>query len=514
MTGTGTEDGLLCRGKGGKVFAVLAFILFTLSLVTTPARADVILPALISDNMVLQQHRQAHLWGWADPEERIMLTVSGTGKQSDFQRGFKARADESGSWQFYLPQIPVGNYSLNIKSSSPFGGGSDITIKNVAVGEVWLAAGQSNMAWSVEQSSNAAETIAAAKHPPIRFFRLKRSTALTPQDDAVGQWVVITPATVGAVSAVAYHFARRLQLDTNVPLGIIESVWSGSKATSWTSLPALATLPALRPLLDEVQRQLDLPEDERKTQPDPPYGKDNPDTPAVLYNAMIAPLHAYTLQGVIWYQGESDVHDARRYREVFPTLIRQWRQDWQQPLPFLFVQLANFEFAPGSKRQKWAELRAAQAFVNASVAATGMVAAVDVGEADNVHPKNKAVVGERLARHALASVYGQNVAYRGPEYQSYKLEPAPAGGQQLRLSFSAARGLYAQGKISAFELADAGSGDYRQAEARIDGADIVLSAEQVVQPGWVRYAWRDNPAANVYNGDHLPLQPFSLQLQE
>ena len=193
-------------------------------------------------------------------------------------------------------------------------------------------------------------------------------------------------------------------------------------------------------------------------------------------------------------------------------MIRQWRQDWQQPLPFLFVQLANFEFAPDSKRQKWTELRAAQAFVHNSMPATGMITAIDVGEADNVHPTNKAVVGERLAQQALARVYGQDVAYQGPEYQSYKLEPSPTGGQRLRLSFSSAHGLNAKGEISAFELADAGSGEYRQAQAIIDGTDIILFAEQIAQPGWVRYAWSDNPGANVYNSDDLPLKPFSRQL--
>lgn len=497
--------------------AIKLFLLLLLLIIPLPLKADVILPALISDNMVLQQHQQAHLWGWADPEERITLQLRREGAEArgtdQFVRTFTTHADSRGSWQFYLPQFPTGTYALNIRSVSPFGGGSDIKINNVAVGEVWLAAGQSNMAWPLVHAAGGADAIAQAKHPAIRFFQVKRNTALTPQDDVQGRWLVLTPETAGEVSAVAYHFARQLSQQHGVPLGIIEATWSGSKVASWTGLSVLKTLPALQSVLTEVERQLVLPADEVKLLPKPHYTEDNPDTPAVIYNAMIAPLHAYTLRGVIWYQGESDVHIARLYQDIFPLMIRQWRDGWQQTLPFLFVQLANFEFAAGSKRQKWAELRAAQTVVADSVAATGMVTAIDVGEADNIHPKSKAVVGERLARLALASVYGRDVAYRGPQYLAYRLEPAVSGsGQQVRITFDFARDLHAKGAITAFELADAQSGVYQRAEAVIDGAAIVLSAQGINQPGWLRYAWRDNPKANVYNAAGLPLKPFSLRL--
>ncbi|MCB1640007.1 MAG: hypothetical protein KDI15_14290, partial [Thiothrix sp.] len=243
------------------------------------------------------------------------------------------------------------------------------------------------------------------------------------------------------------------------------------------------------------------------------YGLNNRNTPAVLYNAMIAPLTPYRIQGVIWYQGESDTPDISRFRVISPLMIQQWRSAWQQDFPFLLVQLANFEFdSADAPRQKWAEIREVQTWVNDTVANTGMVSAIDVGEADNVHPKDKLTVGIRLANLALSRVYGETGPYQGPVYHTYQRED-DTGGARVRLQFRHAEGLKATGEIVAFELAGE-DGHFYPAAAKLADNHIMLQSAAVPEPVRVRYAWRDNPVANVYNAIGLPLLPFSVKVAE
>ena len=403
------------------------------ALTATSSQANIRLPAIIGDNMVLQAGDRVRLWGWADPNEEIEVRVS--------WRDFKwcIQADEAGKWQFYVNAPDVGGpYEMTLK------GKNTVTIKNILAGQVWVCSGQSNMQMAVRQSANGEKEIAAAKYPKIRLFSVERRVAETPQEDCKGKWVECSPETVGDFSAVGYFFGRELHKELDQPIGLIHTSWGGTPAEAWTSMPMLEENPNFEPILTRYKQAMaDYPQALVKyqgryrrsgtkrpprpkpkasrppaTAPTPPSGPDHPHSPAGLYNAMIAPLIPYTIRGAIWYQGESNAGRAYQYRELFPTMIKSWRNNWGQgDFPFLFVQLANFmevKDEPGDSA--WAELREAQTMTLA-MPNTGMAVIIDIGEAKDIHPKNKQDVGKRLALWALANTYGKRRGLLRPALQ-------------------------------------------------------------------------------------------------
>ncbi len=653
-------------------------IISLLCFLPVTAQAELRLPALISDNMVLQQHSRARLWGQAEPGSTVVAQIA--------NRESRAFTDAQGHWEIHLPQLPEGNHLLRIEEQFQGDVLSDVQINDVAVGEVWLASGQSNMEWPVGKSSGAELVSDLLKDTDLRFFVVSHQTALTPQADVNGYWVKVTADNALALSGIGFYFAEQLQRKKGVPVGIIQSAWGSTKVEAWTSLEAIKAEPELQPVLDEIQRQANLPDVKKQAHeqkqldweatsylpdtgitvdtqafsavgfddsgwqpvelpalfsdleffgdgaiwfrrsfvladevvqqnavlnlgmiddfdrvfingkevgqtdrntahhwlqprryqidagllkpgqntiairvfdqygdggftsrpqdmflktglqilplsgdwkykvsidkpamqadwasvPIPLYGLSNRNTPAVLYNAMIAPLSNYTLQGVIWYQGESDAKQPERYRVLFPAMIRQWRQAWQQNFPFLFVQLANFDLPNDDSQQSWAAIRAIQADTEKAVVGTGMVTAVDVGEADSVHPKNKQVVGQRLANLALGTVYGEDVAWRSPECARAEFSD---DGSTLILHCDFAEGLYSKGAISGFEVTGV-DGQFQTVAAVIDGDTLSINIEGVDKPGVVRYGWSNNPVVNIYNAGGLTLLPFLFVLGE
>lgn len=450
---------------------------------------------IFGDNMVLQRGKKIPIWGKGVPGQPVSIQIG--------NRSWKGRADkQSGIWYIELDSLPVGsNYSLMITQPKQ----DTLLFKNVAVGEVWLCSGQSNMEWPVRLSNNAEAEAAAANFPLIRHVKVTRRASLVLEDSlAVGKWEAATPQTVPHFSAVAYFFARHLYDSLKVPIGLINSSWGGTQVESWTSRTSLATLPDIAPELARVPAV-------RNALTDSVIQRNPNRYPSILYNAMIYPLKRYALRGVIWYQGETNAVRAVQYARTFPLLIKDWRKQWGEELPFLFVQLANWKAAGGNSQNggsEWAELREAQQAA-LQLPKTAMVVTIDIGDSEDIHPRNKQDVGKRLALQALHMVYKRNIAFAHPVFAEKVMED-----ETLILYFKNTYGKLAvkndrYGYVRGFELAGKDSIFY-PAQARIVGNDrIIVSCAQVSRPEYVRYAWADDPAdANVYNAIGLPLAPF------
>ena len=497
----------------------LFFSLVLLAASTGVVFADVKLPAIIGDNMVLQRGKSATIWGWAEPREQIMVSVSWQ------SMAWGITADSSGKWTTKTnPPKTAGPHEITLS------GKNTITIKNILVGEVWVCSGQSNMQWSVNGAANAQDEIAGADYPNIRLFSVERKVAQQPQTDCVGSWSECSPQTVPGFSAVAYFFGRELHKELNVPLGLIHTSWGGTPAESWTRRGVLESEPDCVPILQRFDDAMaKYPEAKKKydesmiewkkaaekakaegedppRRPNAPFGPGNPHSPAGLYNAMIAPLIPFSIRGAIWYQGESNAGRAYQYRKLFPAMITNWRTDWGQGnFPFLFVQLANFmAVTPEPVESAWAELREAQ-LMTLALPNTGMAVIIDIGEADDIHPRNKQDVGKRLALWAMAKTYGKDLVYSGPIYKSMSTE-----GNKVILDFEhVGGGLVAKGgePLKGFAIA----GEDRKfvwADAKIDGDTVVVSNNEVSEPVAVRYGWANNPVCNLYNKEGLPTSPF------
>jgi len=487
--------------------------LLTLLATVCALNAAVKLPALISDHMVLQQGMPVRVWGTADPGEGVRVDFQG--------QSVSVKASANGKWTAWLrPLVAAGPLEMTIAA------GNTITVKDVLVGEVWVGSGQSNMEFKLQTAVNHDEEIAHADYPMIHLFQVKRGVAAQPLDDAVGTWQVCSPTSVKGFSAVEYFFGRHLQLNLHVPMGLIESDWGGTPAQSWTSHPAMESDASLKYVLDEWDKTLaNYPTAKQKydaaiekwntdvaearaagktppNRPALPAGPGHQNTPAGLYNAMIAPLTPYAIRGVIWYQGESnansDIH-AYNYRRLFGAMIQDWRNQWGEgDFPFYFVQLANYQ-----TNGRWPVLRESQA-ETLRLANTAMAVILDIGESKDIHPKNKQDVGLRLALAARALTYHQPVEYAGPTFHM----AVPENGA-MRVYMTHADGMAARGggEIKGFEIAGA-DGRYVGAMAKVEGNTLLVSCPQVMEPVAVRYAWADDPVSNLVNQAGLPAGSF------
>jgi sialate O-acetylesterase len=386
---------------------------------------------------------------------------------------------------FLAPLRAGGPYDMTIT------GTNKITVKDILIGEVWVGSGQSNMEFGMSKVMNADEEIAQAKYPQIRLFTVKRAVSDQPKEDVEGEWAACTPETVKNFSAVAYFFGRELHKTQHVPVGLIHSSWGGTPAQSWTEHGFLESDPALQVFLTDWQKALASTK---------PPGRQN--SPAGLYDAMIAPLTPYAIRGVIWYQGESNANPAQAYlyRRLFPAMIESWRQAWGQgSLPFYFVQLANYR-----TNGWWPLLRESQT-KTLELKNTGMALAIDVGNPTDIHPTNKQDVGHRLALSARALTYGEKIVYSGPMYRQMTLQ-----GSEARLWFDSVGGgliTKGDGKLTGFFIAGPDH-KFVPAEATIAGENVLVKSAEVSEPAAVRYAWSDDPAANLYNRAGLPAIPF------
>jgi sialate O-acetylesterase len=543
--------------------------------------ADVKLPALISDNMLLQANKPAAIWGTADAGEKVTVSFA--------EQSIAATADAQGRWKVSLKPLKAdtcGTLTVTGKNT--------LKVNNVLVGTVWICSGQSNMEMGIGTVDNAATELPKAKYPKIRLFRVKNASTLQPQADVQGKWMECNLESLtmqggwGGFSAVAYFFGRDVHLATGLPVGLIMTCWGGTPAQSWTSLASLQAEPELKGYVEQYENLVNnLPEAKAKYEKDraafqanyktweetvnKPYlaslkawsaesarakseGKPapakpslaspapknigaepdkNPWTPTSLYNGMIFPLISYAIEGAIWYQGESNAGRALEYRTLFPVMISDWRKQWGQgDFPFYYCQLANFmQKTTQAGDGGWASLREAQS-LTLRMPNTGQAVLIDIGEASDIHPRNKMEVGSRLAKIALAKHYGKGGRYTGPVFSAMKVE-----GDKVRLSFDPAGGeLVAREVPSKYDVKTATNetaplvrnrpnsplegfaicGEDRKwvwADAAIDGQTVLVSAPEIKQPVAVRYGWASNPTCNLYNKEGLPASPFQTDVR-
>ncbi len=492
--------------------------------------AELRLPHFFSDHMVLQREVAAAVWGTAEPGAKVTVAFKGAGAS--------ARADEQGRWRVGIPTGPADADGATLIVRA---GTDTVQIRDVLVGEVWLASGQSNMYFTMNRVPAYEELLGRSDHPGLRMFNAPLVTAVTPQDDIAGEWRLCSPDTAPGFSAVAFFFARRLHLDLGVPVGVLKTAWGGKPVETFTSREALNTLPGTRALV-EAQLAADRvydpeqalaayevrllqwekadkawrakPAEKRGRRPRAPAKPKRPlDTegkPGVLFNSMIHPFVGYSLRGAIWYQGEGNAKaGAVPYDQTLPLMIRDWRHRWRDDFSFYFVQLANFREPspePGNN-DPWPLLQDRMRRVLATTPRTGMAIINDIGEARDIHPKNKHDVGERLARWALAKDYGRDLIWSGPLFRSSEV----ASGAVLVRFEQAGKGLKSRGggPLARFEIAGPDR-VWHWAEATIVGRDTVrVSSARVKAPVAVRYAWAANPeGANLVNSDGLPASVF------
>ena len=468
----------------------LSLALVCLILIVTPVSAEIKMSSLFGSGMVLQQGEDAPVWGWADAGQQVTVAFAG--------QKVSATADDNGKWLATLKPLKTNTEPATMTVTA---GDATAKIENILVGEVWICSGQSNMEMAV-RSCNSPEDVASAKYPLIRTIKVPKIPSATPVDDFKGSWVVCDPTTVGQFTAVGYFFARKIHKELGVPVGLVNSSWGGTRVEPWAPPCGFKAVPELKEIAEGT------------------YTAKSHQEPTVLYNGMISPLLPLAIRGAIWYQGESNGSEGVSYYHKKQALIGGWRQLFKQgDFPFYFVQLANFR-APSDNAEGgdgWAKLREAQVDT-LKVPNTGMAVIIDIGNARDIHPKNKQDVGLRLALWALAKDYGKkDLVHSGPLYKSMKVE-----GDKIRLSFDhTGSGLMVGlkeglaptqqvdgGELKRFAIADADK-NWHWAKAVIDGDTVVVSADEVKAPVAVRYAFTINPeGCNLYNKEGLPASTF------
>jgi len=487
------------------------------------ASATVSLPTLISDNMVLQRDAKARLWGKAAAGEKITAKIAGATAETT--------ADADGRWSLHLDELKAGGpYELVIQ------GTNTLTIKNVLVGEVWVASGQSNMGFPLRNAKNDAE-IAKANFPEIRYFAVLKTVSGKPLDTATGRWLVVQPTqnSAGSMSAVSYYFARDLQDRLKVPVGMITSALGGTDIEAWVApsevesrkdlefvrqrwAEDLKKWPALKEQYDkgmaawqeEWKKAAAAGTRPKNGPPREPRGPGTQWEAGSLYNGMIAPISPYTIKGFIWYQGENNTNNGVGYAPLLTALIESWRKTWGSgDLPFLFMQLPACRKAmPEPGESGWADLRESQQ-KNLKLPNTGMAVTLDLGlkAEGNLHPPDKTEFARRLALQAMHLVYGDNSSVvSGPVFKDAK-----ADGPTMKVTFDEVHGGLTTdpsgAPVKGFTIAGADK-IFHWADAKIDGDTVIVSSAKVPKPVAVRYGWADLPDVNLFNKDGFPAAPF------
>ncbi|HSY42977.1 MAG TPA: sialate O-acetylesterase [Candidatus Acidoferrum sp.] len=507
---------------------VLLWSFFTTLGVSQNARADISLPHVFGSHMVLQRDKPIIIWGWAGPGETVTVTLGSTSQT--------AQANARGEWKATLAAMPAGGpYTLTVSGSST------VKYDDVMIGEVWLCSGQSNMEFGMGMVNNSAAELASANHPGIRLLLVQHDWLSQPTNDIVGMWKICTPQSVteggwSGFSAVAYFFGRELNEKLNVPVGLIESDWGGTRIESWTPPEGFAAVPAMKEEYQKVEigdpqspvhqqllgQTLDQYDQWLKAAhaamtsatvvpPVPNYpnelqGPQDLQQATALYNGMIHPLAPFALRGAIWYQGEANESEGMKYFERMKALIGGWREVWNDDkFPFYFVQIAPYNYRDNP--QTLARLWEAQTVAANKIPDTGMAVVNDVGNLGDIHPKDKQDVGHRLALMALARTYGQSdLVDSGPTFKSMKIED-----DKMRIKFSnTGSGLTSRDgqPLDDFEIIDADNGGFVKADAQIDGDSVVLSAPDVTHPVAMRFAWSGLDSPNLMNKEGLPAGAF------
>lgn len=524
-----------------------------------PAAADVQPHALFGDHMVFQRNAPLPVWGTADPDEEVYVHLEVKTADGKREEGQSVKAGKDGKWMAKLAAFPAGTdgvLTVRGQERKPAPkekkGPNAAVFKDVAVGEVWVASGQSNMEWTLALTPKGGgqEAIKSSENASLRVFTVPKFAVPGPQagfnpkppNDKFSRWLPSQPDNAPMFSAVAYYFGRDLQKALNVPVGIIHTSWGGTPAQAWTSREVLEANPALKYYVEDLDKRkqawdpnkakadfeaamtkwkADADAAKAAGKPAPPQPRMplepgfGPNDPSTLYNGMIAPLLPFAVKGCIWYQGESNAGKPIEYRTLYADMIQDWRKRWGQELPFYCVQLAPWN-AGNPAGENWAYLREAQAVASAKVKHAGVAVITDAGDLGDIHPQKKEPAGARLALLALADVYGKSVESSGPAYKSMKVE-----GNKVVLSFDHVGGGLTIGQFSMAGATDVGkdkqlvgftvAGEdkmFHPATAAIEGDTVVVTCEKVSSPVAVRYGFVNFPVCNLFNKAGLPASPF------
>lgn len=475
------------------------------------------LAEIFNEGAVLQRNANVTVWGTSTPKSFVSVNIQG--------KQIQTKSNSDGKWSLDLTALKEGGpYELSVNSAK-----ETLKINEIYVGEVWIAGGQSNMAFMLQNSDNGKEEISQAKNTNIRFVMVPFKAYDGDKNRGDMRWRTATPENVASMSAVAYYFAKDLQAKLNVPIGVICCYKGGSGAETWMSRESLLKNGVTAPLVENYDKNYakrgkekyfellakynkDLKQYNDTTKegraalkkPSEPMGEQNFNRPGALHDTMLKRVIPYTTKGAIWYQGEHNSPHAGQYRTLFPAMIEQWRADFKNAnLPFLFVQLPSYANADANNRPTWPELREAQLLTLKNVKNTGMAVTIDLGEKTNIHPTHKEPVGKRLAAIAFNQVYGFDIPYTGPIFKNVEFK-----GAQAILSFDFVySGLKADGELQGFSIC----GDDKQfvpAKAVIKDNQIVVFAEGLSTPTAVRYGWENWTEANLKNSADFLASPF------
>ena len=496
---------------------------FALVMAPGVLRADLKMPAIFSDHMVLQQKQVNPIWGWDSPGTEITVSYA--------EQNLTVKADSTGKWTVKLAPVVASSEprTLSVSTSNTESKVRNLKFSDVLVGEVWMCSGQSNMGFKLADDWNGDLEAAASKLPNLRLITVPNLGTQEMQDDFKGQWQISTPDAALKFSAVGFLYGRYLHQTLNVPVGLINNAWGGSAAEAWVRRESLEDDPRFKLLMETTaKREAQLLPDGGKAElarltadweaacakagtKNPPWQPSNWLTgnqrPGNLFAGVLHPTLGYGIKGVIWYQGEANAGRGYEYASLFPFLIEQWRKEWGQgDFPFYWVQLANFSAeAATPKESAWAELREAQTKAMA-LPNTGQAVVIDLGEGKDIHPRNKHDVAARLVRWALAKDYGMKLPYRSPEFKGHTVTGNKATvtldcfGSKLRpFGVPEAQGLAICGADKIWHWA----------EGKVTGPDQVeVWSAEVAAPLAIRYAWADNPVCNLFSNEGLPVTPF------
>jgi len=501
-------------------YTILCLIFVCVLIGDVTVRADVSLPDVIGSSMVLQQKQAVPIWGKADPGESVTVTFAGRKKT--------VIAGADGNWRVDLVKFDASSTTQTMTIA----GKNTIALKDILIGEVWLVAGQSNMQRLLRETENGNAVQASASHSNIRLFNVSREAAFKKKEGKLGEWAACTPDSLKEFSAAGYYFGVEMQRELQVPIGLINSSYGGSQAEAWTPVKYLNASPDLKPTVERTaiwaaeREQVRISyaeaikkwrEDSDKARASGARPSPSPGVPDALrdyriassiYDGMIEPLIPFAIRGAIWYQGESNEARAEQYSILLPTMIRAWRESWGiADMPFGIIQLPNYRQPKADPEESaWSFLRESQRRTAATFPNTGLIVIIDIGEASDIHPKNKLDVGKRMARWALKDVYGRKlvnapVLIRADEKDSKVILTYDDVGTGLRIRSG--------DKLEEFAIAGEDKKWY-WAEAKIVGKNRVeVSSPQVKLPKAVRYAFNSNPRnPNLTNDSGLPASPF------
>jgi sialate O-acetylesterase len=491
-----------------RYFMCAAFLLACV-FVGGPAQAKIKLPAIIGDNMVLQVGEPLYFWGLADPGEYVTVIIG--------EEKFGVVADKKGRWMARTTPFKNGPNEITIH------GKADIVLKNILWGDVWLCAGQSNMLLSVDQTAHVPTDLPETEFPEIRLFQEEPAAAKKAEFAGTGKWVVLDPQTVHNFSSIGYFFGREIYDKTQQPVGIIQAARSGATLSSWISREALdkSEFKGIAPGHDEEfeaieKLKADLAKVDQESEPQKykrmkyklDYILAHAHSATSTYNSMISPLVPFSMKGMVWYQGENDLGEPLKYERMLSLLVHEYRDEFIRPyLPFIFVQVPNIlKRAKEPEESYYADLREVQEDFRKKMPASYMAVAIDsvAGAEAPLHPKDKRVIAHRLASIALVTQYKQADKYNSPVYESMELQDG-----KIKLHFRyAGNGLTVKGaEPKGFSIA-ADDRLFEFAKAKVVGADVIVWSDKVKKPVAVRYAWADNPIANLYGPNNLPVTPF------